>query len=218
MHPCKIIFSAAGQEQPADGVEGTCRITGEPGRGIPFEKWVKDTFTNHSDLYPGNIISHEAMFCFEEKSELIQAMTGRDKPQKFRTYSHIVDHDGVWHCVTKADKKRIVEMIVTGAKLVCLTDSGQKHVLFKHRPGFWQLDDLHVQPNIEDFSYLHSSMLDLLELGFSQTEILSGNYSHARVLRCGMKAWQTAESKIKDRRGEPIFDLAAWLMYGKMEV
>lgn len=212
-HPCEIIFEASRQPLPSGGTQGVCRITGKASFGMPFQKWVKDTFTNHDVLRPGTIVSHEALFCFEEKSELIQAKTGRDKVQKFRTYSHIVDAKGEWHCLTKADKRKIIDLLLDGPQLVCLTDSGQKHVLFKNRPPMWQLDDSHIEPDAAMFRYLHDNMMALLAMGFSQAEVTSGRYSNQRILVAGIEAWKPVETKIAGRRGEPIFDLAAWLMY-----
>jgi len=196
------------------GKQGICRITGVEGVGTPFNNWVKDTFTNHDLLHHGDIISNEALFCFDEASELLQKKTGRDKPQRFRTYSHIVTESGEWFCLTKADKEKIVGLIkAVPLALVCLTDSGQKHVLFKNKPPMWQLDDLHVSPDVADFSHLHETMMSLLSLGFSQGEIQSGNYYHARILKSGFAAWQELENKLSPRRGEPMFDFAAWLMF-----
>lgn len=70
-HPCTIIYSLS--NKPVYGNEkGTCRITGQQSTGIKFSKWIKDTFTDIGFLRPGNIISNEAAFCFEEQSEYLQ--------------------------------------------------------------------------------------------------------------------------------------------------
>ena len=61
-------------------------LPGKEGVGINFAKWVRDTFNDHDSLFPGTIISNEALFCFDESSEIIQKKTGREKPQRFRTY------------------------------------------------------------------------------------------------------------------------------------
>jgi hypothetical protein len=213
MNAIQIINLAAKQPAPASGKEGICRITGMKTRGVPFSSWVKDTFTDYGSLYPGDIIGHEALFCFDEASELIMRKTGRDKPQRFRTYSHIVC-DGEWHCLTKADKEKIVGLIKSGkCEVVCLTDSGQKHIFFKNRPGFWQLDDMHVAEDLPDFERLHGLMMQMLALGFGQEQVKSGKYSQAQILKAGIDAWQEIESKLAVRRGEPMFDFAAWLMF-----
>ena len=58
---------------PVGTKKGTCRITGERSTGVSFAVWVKDTFTNFDCLKPGEIISNEALFCFDEASQLLQA-------------------------------------------------------------------------------------------------------------------------------------------------
>ncbi len=110
MNPCEIMYQFSNAKIYGDA-EGICRITGEYSTGLPFEDWVKDTFTDWAYLRPGTIISNEALFCFEEKSEILQALTGRDKPQKFRTYSHIVVDDH-WYPLTKAQKPEIYDLII----------------------------------------------------------------------------------------------------------
>jgi len=210
MHACDTIYSLS--QRPIYGeVEGICRITGRAGKGIPFERWVKETFTDHAYLKPGDIISNEALLCFDESSLEIQQKTGRDKPQRFRTYSHFVA-DGSWYCLTKADKQRMVALLPT-ASLVCITDTGQRHILFKHKDGMWQLDEMFVRPDIETFTFLHSSMMALLALGFSQEEIRSGNYSQGRIAKAGVDSWRELETKLRPYRGTQIFTFTSWLMY-----
>jgi hypothetical protein len=214
-HACIVLHDIV-KPKPVGNTEGICRITGEKSKGLLFEKWVRDTFTNYDFLKEGTIISNEALFSFEEASVLLQEKVGKDKPQRFRTYSHIITNDNVWHVVTKADKEKIANLILGGnIKILCLTDSGQKHIFFKHKLGFWQLDESFVEPNIIDFSYLHTEMQKMIELGFGQEQVKTGNYYHAQILKVGISKWQEIENKLKQRRGEPIFDLAAWLMYTK---
>lgn len=197
-------------------IDGICRITGTQSKGVFFDKWVKDTFNDSSFLFKGNIISNEALFCFDEASELIMQKTGKDKPQRFRTYSHIITKNNDWLCLTKADKKQIATLIKTdNIKVLCLTDTGQKHIFFKHKIGFWQLDETFIQPNIPLFEQLHSDMLALINIGFGQEQIKTGNYNHSTILKVGLEVWQELESKLSKFRGEPIFDLAAWLMYNE---
>jgi len=214
MHPCERVYQIAGQGFQVGTTKGVCRFTGKESNGMPFKKWVKDTFTNHDCLHPGTIISNEAAFCFVEDSKLIQEKQNRDKPQKFRTYSHIVWNDE-WLCCTKADKQRIVSIIQDSPEIICLTDSGQKHVFFKHRPGLWQLDDTFVEPNLPLFNHIHGVMMQLLSLGFTQAEVITGNYAANRILVAGLDNWQSLENKIKSARKTPMFDFAAWLMYSQ---
>jgi len=212
-HPCEIIYHAGGEGKIYGNTPGICRITGKQASGLPFSKWVKPTFTDQAWLLPGDIISNEALFCFDEQSEIVQRKTGRDKLQRFRTYSHIIDRSGNWHCFTKADKETIFSMICNGAVLVCLTDSGQKHILFKHMRGMWQLDDIFIMPDIELLKFLHAEMFKLLKLGFSQKEIITGNYMQYRIQNAGLDVWKNTESVLKKYRGSQFFTFTSWLLF-----
>lgn len=216
LHPCQQIYKAAGLTPPNNGVYGICRITGAESYGVSAMEWLKSKgkFNDHNSLLPGSIISHEALFCFDEQSQLLAEKTGRDKPQRFRTYCHIIDEAGTWYALTKADKALMFNIISeSNPQLVCLTDTGQKHLLFKHRSGFWQLDDTHIPPNPKELKRLHEAMMNLLKLGFSQTEVQTGRYYPAKVASIGLNTWKEAEMPIKDLRKYPIFDFAAWLMF-----
>ena len=211
-HPCEIIYKIGASSKIYGTEKGICRIIGKESTGILFDKWVRDTFTDHASLVPGTIISNEALFCFDEASEIIQKKTGKEKLQRFRTYSHIVNN-GEWHCVTKADKKKIFELICAGAELVCLTDSGQKHVLFKHKSGIWQLDEMFIIPDIDMLKLLHSQMCELMKAGFSQTEILTGNYISNRVFKAGLQLWKELDKPLKKHRGSQMMEFAGWMLF-----
>ena len=211
-HTCEQIYEIGANEKKYGSEKGICRITGKESYGLLFDKWVRNTFNDHDFLFPGTIISNEALFCFDESSEIVQKKTGRDKPQRFRTYSHIIK-DGEWFCVTKGDKRKIFNLIIEGAEMVCLTETGQKHVLFKHKTGTWQLDDLHVKPDIELLTLLHFHMCELIAYQFSQAEIITGDYKSNRILKAGLKNWQEHENKIKEHRGSGMFDFASFMLY-----
>lgn len=210
-HPCEIIYSLSSKPVYGD-IKGTCRITGREAIGIQFNKWVKNTFTDQAYLKPGDIISNEALLCFDEANLEIQQKVNKEKLQRFRTYSHIVLEDE-WFCVTKADKEFIYNAICSNATLVCLTDSGQKHILFKHRIGMWQLDELFIYPDVEYLQYLHSTMQSLLTLGFTQKSIITGEYNLNFVFKNGAEAWKENEDILKEHRGKPMFDFASWMLF-----
>lgn len=211
-HICEQIYEIGANKKIYGTDKGICRITGNESRGVFFDKWVKKTFNDHDSLFPGNIISNEAMFCFDENSKIIQKKTGRDKPQRFRTYSHIIK-DGKWYCLTKADKRFIFQLIIKGAEMVCLTESGQKHILFKHKTGMWQLDELYVVPNIDLLKLLHYHMCELMSFQFSQSEIIRGDYRTYRILEVGLKNWKEHENIIKEYRGTGIFDFTSFMLF-----
>lgn len=211
-HTCEQVYEIGANKKVYGSAKGVCRITGKLSTGLLFEKWVKDTFNDHDFLFPGTIISNEALFCFDESSEIIQKKTGRDKPQRFRTYSHIIK-DGEWYCLTKADKRLILQLIIEGAEMVCLTETGQKHVFFKHKAGLWQLDELHVRPDIELLGLLHYNMCELLAYQFSQAEIISGDYKSNRILKAGLNNWKKHEDFIKEYRGSSMFNFTSFMLY-----
>jgi hypothetical protein len=210
-NPCIRVYNLS-DKQTLGTVTGVCRITGLQGTGLNFNSWVKDTFTDIAYLKPGTIICNEAIFCFHEASEYIQKKVGKDKPQRFRTYSHII-HKGLWYCLTKADKKQIFDLITDGADLVCLTDTGQKHLLFKHKSGMWQLDETFITPNIKTLKYLHTHMCSLMCLGFAQGEIISGKYDSNRLLKAGIENWKVLENSISPYRGSAIMNFAGWMLF-----
>ncbi len=212
MSPCEIIYNIGAKQKKYGDLSGICRITGKESLGMNFNDWVKDTFTDHGSLKVGTIISNEALFCFDEASEIIQAKTGKDKLQRFRTYSHVVLNEQ-WFCFTKAHKKEIFEAIKKGAEIVCLTDSGQKHVLFKHKIGFWQLDELFVKPDLEFFLSLHSAMTDLMKIGFNQSSIIEGNYNPNFIQKNGFEIWREKETYLKQHRGSGMFGFASWMLF-----
>lgn len=215
MHVCEKIYQISGAKNYGavwGDVPGICRITGAKSSGVLFEKWVKKTFNDYAFLKPGTIISNEALFCFDEQSEFIKLKTGRDKPQRFRTYSHIV-HNGEWYCFTKADKERIFNLICNGAEIVSLNDTGQKHVFFKHKQGMWQIDDLFVTPDIKNLKLIHKTMCDLMRAGFSQDEIICGNYKSNRIFLCGLEKWSALENTLKQHRGSGLFMFASWMLF-----
>lgn len=193
--------------------KGICRITGKESVGLPFKKWVKKTFTDWSYLFEGDIISNEAAFCFCEVSKDFAKIVGREKPQNFRTYSHIITQENDWHCLTKSDKSFIVELLQEKPKVVVLTDTGQKHLYFKHRDGFWQLDENHILPNLDLFNKMHSYMMNCIEKGYNQTELKTGEFKFNTIKKVGLKTHLQVKKQLEAWRGMPMFDFAAWLLY-----
>lgn len=210
LHPCEIIYELG--HKPIYGDEkGICRITGKEAEGIKFESWVKKTFTDYNYLFDGDIISNEALFCFEEGSEYLAKKVNRDKPQRFRTYTHIVENDE-WHMLSKAQKQEIYNLIVNGDPEVCvISDSGQRHLLFKHKLGTWQFEDQHIKRDKSKLAEIKLIGDEMLTNGFSKNEMLFGHYAQHRIMKYGIKNWKLAEDKLREYRGSAIFDLAIWL-------
>lgn len=213
------VYNALPGEKPIYGTTpGTCRITGHPAVGIPFAKWVPDTFTDYPFLRPGEIVSNQAAYFFAESNQHLQTILGKDKPQKVRSYS-VLMHGGKVHFCTKADKKRMYEMICDGAELVCLAESGQKHILFKHRVGFWQIENINnITPNIALLQRLMKAAHALIALGFTQTECISGQYAtykfskHPNPMQA-IAEMQEYEAVLSAHRGSAFFDFFSFILY-----
>jgi hypothetical protein len=217
MHPCEIIYRFSGGTIYGE-IEGTCRVLGKPAKGLKFDKWVRNTFTDLVSLYPGDIISNEALFCFDEASDIIMKKAGKDKPQRFRNYTHIVADD-TWHLLTKGNKQEIYKLLVETEPEVCvISDSGQKHLLFKHKCGTWQFEDIHILPDVGKLKFIKETIDILLEGGFSKTEINSGLYNQFKILNFTIEEWRRLDALIATYRRSAIFDLALFLSKTKEKI
>jgi hypothetical protein len=128
--------------------DGTCRLCGTLGTGQAFASWVKPTFTDHDRVRPGTIICHACLFCTLHNSTWLAEHLGREKPQRMRNYSHFV-LEGAWHCVSKAEKARMRTLLARDPEVVVLADSGQRHLVFRARPGCWQFELHTITPEWE---------------------------------------------------------------------
>lgn len=87
--------------------------------------------------------------------------------------------------------------------------SGQKHILFRCRPGWWQVEEDALRPNVEAVEAGLDIAVRLLDLGFSKAEVASGRYSHGRIWRTGeIELWRRLEQLAQSRRGSAYFALA----------
>lgn len=210
-----LIFAAAG-EPPVPAAhpihEGTCRTCGQRGSGAAFSSWVRPTFTDHDILRPGEIVCQACLFCFDEQSTLLQQMTGRDKPQRMRTYSHFVTDAGEWIVLTKADKPRMRELLLSeGTRLAAIAESGQKHVLLRTRPGFWQIELSTIEPDRDRLIALLALTDEAYTLGATKEAIQTGRYDAGSLSRMGPAAYRRLERALAPFRGSALFDLACFL-------
>jgi hypothetical protein len=209
------IYEAARQPTIEGEVKGICRTCGADSVGILFSSWVKDSFTNHDLLREGSIVCRACLFCFEEKSEILKAKTGRDKPQKMRTYSHFVV-DGEWFPLTKADKRKMRELLKASPTVAVIAESGQKHLLFRARVGWWQFEEISMLP---DWARVESMLPAIEELltGFSKAEIESGNYNLYKVDKFGVRRWHELAQPLLKVNLSAYFQLAIFLAQKESE-
>ena len=197
---------------------GVCRICGEEKEGQPFNSWVKDTFTNYDRLFPGEIICEDCLFWFDQHSEKLQTLMGKEKPQKMQNYSHFIV-SGEWIPISKGDKARMAELLLAESfpELVAIAVSGQKHLAFRARRnqpgqhgGWVQFEEQTVWVDQSSLKGLLEVIEDLYTV-FSKGEIESGNYFPVRVIEFGIDRWQELENLLKPVRKTALFQLALFL-------
>jgi hypothetical protein len=196
-------------------IVGACRTCGQDGTGITFDAWVKDTFTDHDKLKPGEIVCAACQFCFTDQNEQLAAALGKPGVQRMRNYSHFVV-DEKWTPLSKGAKPQMRELIARQPEVAVFALSGQKHIIFRCAQGRWQIEEASHRP----FPALLAAALIpvdvLLAHEFSKTEIRSGQYIQRRVM-AAREAWQESELIIRPLRGGPALDLALFLAQAPKE-
>lgn len=205
-------------------MNGICRICGQPGEGQAFDEWVRPTFTDWDKLQPGDILCDACAFWFEEQSQELAGLTGKDKPQRMRNYSHFIK-SGAWTPLSKGDKARMRELLLDPPfpELAAVADSGQKHIVFRapRNPpgalaGWVQFEEQAVFVEPTELARL-LAIVEALYLGFSKAEIGAGSYAQHRIQKFGLAAWHDLESQIRPERGRPLLDLALFLAQKREE-
>lgn len=208
-----IIYKAAGSPSYTASHPGQCRVCGAAGHGVLFSDWVRDTFTDHDKMKPGTIICDACQFCFDESSELLTRVTGKDKLQRMRNYSHFVI-GGEWVPLSKGDKAKMVAILQQNPEVAIIAVSGQKHLIFRAQPGWWQMEEKSMLPCGAQLWPL----LDLVEslyAMFSKDEIETGRYDQRRIMMFGIGQFLQLESAIKPMRGSLLLELALFLSQKK---
>lgn len=148
----------------------------------------------------------------------MQAKTGRDKLQCFRNYSHFIVN-GEWLPLTKGDKRRMRELLLSEPfpELAAVAESGQKHIVFRARrnePGGragwvqFEEDALWLEP--DELAALLTD-IEALYVGFTKSEIETGQYAQCHVLKFGFDAWRALEARVAPTRPGLLFKLALFL-------
>jgi hypothetical protein len=148
-----------------------------------------------------------------EQIKLIWAWEGWCIPQRMRNYSHFIV-GGEWIPLSKGDKPRMAELLMQGPELAVVALSGQKHLIFRAQPGWWQIEEQSVLPFPDRLKEL-LEIIESLYSGFSKSEIESGGYKQHRIRKFGLPEWWELESRIRSERGGLPFQLALFLAQKK---
>ncbi len=198
--------------------ESQCRICGEQKNGVAFDAWVKDTFTNHDTLNPGEVVCEDCLFWFEQRSVELQKRMSKDKPQKMQNYSHFVI-GGEWEPVGKGDKRRMAALLLGAPfpEMAAVAVSGQKHLAFRARrnpagaiAGWVQFEEQQVWVDPSPLKAI-LAIIEELYATFSKEEIQTGRYSPNRIRTFGLPRWQELEATLKPQRQTALFALALFL-------
>lgn len=213
MTASELIYLAAGAPPCAETANGLCRLCGERAAGQLWETWVKDTFTDYDKLYVGAIVCHACLFCTDDRNAVLMMLTGREKPQRMRNYSHVVTTSGRWLPLMKHQKRNLATALLdaTDPPLVTVVSlAGQKHLIMRARVGWWQVEEHMMRPDPVRLRALLPPIEALYAAGATKGMIESGDYSHP-FLRAGLSVWREHEPVIRSRRGSFVFSLAVWL-------
>jgi hypothetical protein len=205
------LYQAAGSPPQPGEISGLCRLCSDSGVGLAAMEWIKDTFTDHDKLWPGEIVCHACQFSCEEASALLQERVGKEKPQKMRNYSHFVVDDQ-WQPLSKGDKRAMLEILLGSPALACVAESGQKHILFRGRAGWWQFEEQQLMPCPKLLTDILAVASPLYEAGASKAEIESGRYSQFALKKVGAQLFKQLEPQLRQWRGGLPFKLAIFLL------
>lgn len=97
---------------------------------------------------------------------------------------------------------------------IAISESGQKHILFLAQEAYsrdrfpvqFELDSLHI--NRLEFTHLLQAYESLMNLGFTKTEIDSGDYRSDRLMKV-MQEWLPLEESVRTFRGSPLLRLTS---------
>jgi hypothetical protein len=211
-----IIYRTADISEPPGEKTGFCRTCGLEGDGAAFDDWVRDSFTDQDQLFDGTIVCRACLFCFDEKSTVLQEKLGRDKPQRMRNYSHLVA-GGEWFALSKGEKTKIYELLLREPEAAVIAETGQKHLIFKARPGWWHFEGFNMRPFPERLKELYEAGRALYDLGITKAEIETGNYSQRTFLQNGIDRVTELDEPLKPHRGSIELRLAIYLMQKEKE-
>lgn len=199
-------------------MNGQCCFCNQAGTGESFASWVKPTFTDYDKLVKGNIVCEGCLFYFQEASAELARVTGKDKPQRMRNYSHFVKA-GEWTPLSKGDKQKMQDMLLIPPfpELAAIADSGQKHIVFRaiknpvgSNAGWVQFEEQSIYVLPSDLRAL-LGVTEALYAVFSKSEIAEGSYNQHRIIQFGAAQWATLDNQIKRERKGRLFSLALFL-------
>lgn len=215
MTASEILYRAAGSLGIPDAelASGSCWLCGASlVIGVPLRQFVKSTFMDRDKVAnpAGTHVCPACAFSFQEQSEELARRVGKDKAQRMRNYSHFVAN-GEWHPLSKAQKSEMRRFLLEERpELAVVAVSGQKHLVFRGTPGWWQVEEQAMLPDPLRLELVLLVIEDAYQT-FSKSEIGAGRYKQHRILKFGVERWDQLESQLREWRGSALFELALFL-------
>ena len=215
-HPGRISV-AVGDEAPARrlvtwvGPDERIGVWERPGKATDEAAWVaarSDLRANPRDAGPARYLG-----AFDG-NDLACKVGG-----KFRNFIPFADESGRWEMFTKADKDRIVQILITPPRTAwtLAIGDGQKHVAIYTRVNRGSVSSTPAQVVYFDGALvtyaprvllsLLGAVRSLLTAGHRREQIESGRYTNM----AGMGEARRREPEIRPFRGGPLLLLALWL-------
>jgi len=208
----RILYDTVSPHPDTPPLPEPCYLCGGP-VWEPIPAKFRDTFVDYdkarAPLSPH--ICQACAFSMQERSTTLAKRVGKDKPQLMRNYSHIVLH-GVWYPLSKAQKTETYALLLQLPEVAVIAVSGQKHLLFRARPGLWQVEEQAVIPDVATLQAIMEHVQALYDAGFGKAQIQTGEYSSYMMARCDLAAWQQHETALRRWRGSALFELAIYLV------
>lgn len=222
MTPSALIYAGAGAPAYPGEASGICRLCGAEGVGLDWAAWVKDTFTGHDTLHPGAVICHACQHATDDRSAPLTTMTGRDKPQRMRNYSHLIwtGDPPRWRAYMKNEKTAMAMALLAPddpPAVAVISLAGQKHLIPRARVGWWQLEEQAMRPDPAGVAALLTPVVALYSMGATKAQIESGDYSPAWLRTVDLSRWWVLEQAVRPARGSLRCQLAVWLAQKKDE-
>lgn len=159
------------------------------------DRWVSLYLRGIHQLWQGDTLLHPQLGAPSEHTQ-VSASGNKGKPATYPVLSGVPKRTEVREWLINPPEPPFT---------IAIAESGQKHILFLAQEGFsreafpvqFEMDTLQIVR--ADFVALLDTYETLLNLGFSKTEIDSGNYRPDRILKC-FEQWQELDNAIAQHR------------------
>jgi hypothetical protein len=187
---------------------------------VPSSSILKTTFTNHDKTTGSGLICAACAWTLSEPSPELTTLTGKDKPQRLRNYSHFVV-DGRWTPLSKGNKAAQAALLASPGGLpevAAVAVSGQRHLLFRtpsnpsgQGRGWVMLEEEALWVDQSQFSTLVAAIQILLTARYSKESIRTGRYIYPPEAPITLDEVATTDNYLREYRGGGVFALALFL-------